>query len=267
MANFGIRRVRTRKSGLSSENGEQNSTIFVYDSKTITNDKMAILTFRLNSNLFLRDPQSSDLGQKIIQAAIKLLDKSGFDAFTFKKLGLEIGSPEASIYRYFENKHRLLLYLIDWYWTWLEYKIDFATQNIKSPYDRLNICIRLLVEEKQADPEIPFIDEQKLQRIVNSEFEKTYLTKQVDTDNKEGLFLPYKSLCRRIASIVKEINPKYPFPHSLVSTVMLSASHQLYYAQHLPSLSDIKADSKQKHEKLRDFLETLVLNTINSKQK
>ncbi|HEX6223023.1 MAG TPA: TetR/AcrR family transcriptional regulator [Chryseolinea sp.] len=226
---------------------------------------MAIISFQLNSNLYLRDPQSSQLGQNIIQAAVKLIYTAGFEEFTFKKLGIEIGSPEASVYRYFENKHRLLLYLIDWYWTWLEYKIDFHNQNIKSPLDRLRNCVLLLVEEKTVDTDIPFVDEQKLQRIVNTEFEKTYLTRQVDTDNKEGLFLPYKSLCKKIAAIIKEINPKYPFPHSLVSTILLSANHQIYYAEHLPSLTDIKTDSKQKHSKLSEFLSTMVFNTIGAK--
>lgn len=228
---------------------------------------MTIVTFQLNPNLYLRDPQSTQLGQNIIQSSIKMIDNAGFEEFTFKKLGTEIGSPEASVYRYFENKHRLLLYLIDWYWTWLEYRMDFHNQNIKSPLERMKNCIHLLVEEKTTDPEIPFVDEQKLQRIVNTEFEKTYLTRQVDTDNKEGLFLPYKSLCKRMAAIIKEINPKYPFPYSLVSTILLSANHQMYYAQHLPSLTDIKTDSKQKYNKLVEFLATMIFNTISAKIK
>jgi AcrR family transcriptional regulator len=228
---------------------------------------MAILSFQLNSNLYLRDPQSTPLGQNIIQLSIKLIDNTGFEDFTFKKLGIEMGSPEASVYRYFENKHRLLLYLIDWYWTWLEYRIDFHNQNIKSPIQRMQNCINLLVEEKKNDPQISFVDEHKLQRIVNTEFEKTYLTRQVDTDNSEGLFLPYKSLCKKIAGIIKEISPKYSFPHSLVSTLLLSANHQMYYAQHLPSLTDIRAESKQKHAKLAEFLAVMVFNTIGTKIK
>jgi hypothetical protein len=127
--------------------------------------------------------------------------------------------------------------------------------------------VELLVEEKKVDLDIPFVDEQKLQRIVNTEFEKTYLTRHVDLDNKDGLFLPYKSLCKKIAAIVKEINPKYPFPHSLVSTILLSANHQMYYAQHLPSLTDIRSDSKLKHSKLSEFLVTMVFNTIGAKVK
>jgi AcrR family transcriptional regulator len=228
---------------------------------------MAIISFQLNPNLYLRDPQSTQLGQNIIQTSIKMIDHAGFEDFTFKKLGIEIGSPEASVYRYFENKHRLLLYLIDWYWTWLEYKIDFQNQNIRSPFERVKNCIGLLVYEKTIDPAIAFVDEQKLQRIVNTEFEKTYLTRQVDIDNKEGLFLPYKSLCKKIAAIIKEINPKYPFPHSLVSTMLLSANHQMYYAQHLPSLTDIKTESKLKHSKLSEFLVTMVFNTLGAKVK
>jgi AcrR family transcriptional regulator len=83
---------------------------------------MATLYFKLNPHLYLRDPQQTELGQKIINASVVLIDTLGFEQFTFKKLAEEIDSTEASIYRYFENKHRLLLYLVGWYWTWLEYQ-------------------------------------------------------------------------------------------------------------------------------------------------
>lgn len=225
---------------------------------------MPILTFTLNSNLFLRDPQATDLGKSIISASIKIIERIGFEQFTFRKLAKAIHSTEASVYRYFENKHRLLLYLMDWYWTWLEYKMEYHTQNIASPVERFRRCIRILVEQKRQDDEFPFVDEEKLQRIVHAEFEKTYLTKQVDSDNKEGLFLPYKSLCKKIAGLIAELNPWYRHPHSLASTLVLTANHQLYYAHHLPSLTDLKRDSKNQVEELAEFLEQLALNTINA---
>lgn len=223
--------------------------------------------FRLNENLYVRDPQSTNLGQNIIQASIKMIDQNGIDGFTFKKLGDKINSPEASIYRYFENKHRLLLYLIDWYWTWIEYRISYDNHNVKSPTERLKNAIRIIVEKKIREEQTPFVDEEKLQRIVNAEFEKTYLTRQVDSDNKEGLFLPYKTLCKKIAAIIKEVNPKYGYPNALASTILLSANHQLYYASHLPSLTEIKAASLKRHEELAQFLEFLVLNALNKKVK
>ena len=57
----------------------------------------------------------------------------GFENFTFKKLGEQIGSNESSIYRYFESKHKLMLYLSSWYWAWIEYRLVFATNNINNP--------------------------------------------------------------------------------------------------------------------------------------
>lgn len=224
---------------------------------------MTILTFKLSENLYVRDPQETELGRKIIQKSIKLIDKLGFEEFTFRKLAVEIGSTEASVYRYFDNKHKLLIYLIDWYWTWLEHQIDFYISNIKDPRERLRICLIRLSEQKSYDPGVAYVDEPSLQRIVSAEFEKTYLTKQVDADNKEGLFLPYKSLCKKIAAIVSEVNPSFPFPNSLVSTIMLAIKHQLYYAQHLPSLTNIKYDPKEHHKKLNEFISVVVFKTIS----
>lgn len=223
---------------------------------------MAILTFKLNENLFLRDPQNTELGRNIISKSVEMIEDLGFELFTFKKLAEEIGSTEASVYRYFENKHRLLIYLIDWYWTWLEYRLDFEINNVIDPEERLRKCLKLLTQDVKTDTQIAFVKEEMLQQIVMTEFEKTYLTKQVDLDNKEGLFLPYKIVCKKIAAIILEINPNYSFPHSLASTALLALTHQLYYAQHLPSLSDIKYDVKKNNKKLYEFLEGLLLNTI-----
>ena len=46
----------------------------------------------INDNIYLKDPESSDLGKKIIQQSILMIDEIGFDKFTFKKLGDTIGS-------------------------------------------------------------------------------------------------------------------------------------------------------------------------------
>lgn len=222
---------------------------------------MAIITFRLNENIYLKDPQASELGQSIIRESIALIDAQGFEQFTFKKLAAIISSTEASVYRYFENKHRLLVYLIDWYWTWLDYRLEFALQNLTDPLEQLKVSLKILVEEKKFDAHFAFVDEAALQRIVMAEFEKTYLTKQVDDDNKEGLFLPYKEVCKRVASIVQHINPQYPFAHSLISTALLTINHQIFYAKHLPSLTDLKPNRNMQSD-LYTFCESFILKTI-----
>ena len=75
----------------------------------------------INDKLYVKDPESSNLGKRIVEESILMINDFGFESFTFKKLGQKIGSNESSIYRYFENKHKLLLYLASWYWGWLEY--------------------------------------------------------------------------------------------------------------------------------------------------
>ncbi|HEX5023975.1 MAG TPA: TetR family transcriptional regulator, partial [Agriterribacter sp.] len=60
------------------------------------------IQIKMNEALFLRNPEKSELGKKIIQHSIQLIYKNGFEVFTFKKLAEDIGTTEAGIYRYFE---------------------------------------------------------------------------------------------------------------------------------------------------------------------
>ncbi|GAB5524218.1 MAG: TetR/AcrR family transcriptional regulator [Roseivirga sp.] len=223
---------------------------------------MALLRLEMNDNLYLRDPQDTELGRKIIKQSISMIQEIGLEQFTFKKLSVAIDSTEASIYRYFENKHKLLVYLIAWYWNWLDYKIEYETNNVVDPHERLAIAVRLVAEKKTADPMFPSVDEVALQRIVINESDKTYHTKQVDADNREGLFRGFKSLCKRIANIIKEINPDYAYAHALTST-MLEASHQqVFFAEHLPSLTEHQAAKGKIHAENNVFLLEFIEKTI-----
>lgn len=224
---------------------------------------MATLAFKLNEHLYLRDPQHTQLGQNIIQKSVEMIDRLGFEQFTFKKLAEEINSTEASIYRYFENKHKLLVYLISWYWHWIEYRIDVTTGSLQNPSEKLRVCLRLLAQEKKYDEAFEFVNEEALHRIVIAELDKTYLTKGVDDYNKEGLFGGFKSVNRKIASIILQINPTYPFASSLVSTILVSGHQQLFFSEHLPSLTAIGQGS-ERNNKLYEFMENVVFNAIQS---
>jgi len=194
--------------------------------------------FDLNDSLYLKDPLSSDLGTNLIERSIDLMDDIGYESFTFRKLAIEINSTEASIYRYFESKHKLLLYLYDWYWNWMEFKLEFAFANISSATERLDIAIRILTESVVVDGSFQHINEVKLNRIIISESSKCYLTRSVDKENLEGVFLAYKRLVQLVSDIILEINPEYDYPHMLVSTTVEGAHLQRYFALHLPRLTD-----------------------------
>ena len=219
----------------------------------------------LKHQSYLREPEHTELGRKIISESIRLIDELGFEDFTFKKLAAEIGSTEASVYRYFENKHKLLVYLVSWYWAWLHYIVTFQTQNIADPRERLSRSLEVIAKAGQADdPGVTYIDERVLHRVVVAESSKVYHTKEVDTENKAGYFLEMKHFCRYLAQVVLEINPAYPHPHALISTVLEAAHQQLFYAQHLPSLTDVKADL---YEETVQFLKQLTFAAVDNTTK
>lgn len=200
---------------------------------------MPKVSIKINEKIYLKNPESSDLGKKIISGGIDLIDEIGFEDFTFRKLGLKIESPEASVYRYFENKHKLLTYLSSWYWSWTEYRLVFRLANIDSGQERLKRTINLLTEEVKEDGSFKHINEVKLSRIVIAESSKAYFTKLVDEENKLGIFGAYKQLVQRAGDIILELNPDFKYPHMLISTVIEGAHCQRYFAEHLPRLTDI----------------------------
>ena len=197
------------------------------------------VAFRINDRIYLKDPASSDLGRRIISGSIEMIEANGFERFTFRKLGQAIQSTEASIYRYFESKHKLLLYLIAWYWRWMEYRLAFRLANIESASERLWRAIKLLVEEVTEDHDPSQIDKVKLFHIAINESSKAYLTREVDQENQEGVFSGYKALVARVSEIILEINPDYMYPHMLVTTVIEGAHHQRFFADHLPRLTNV----------------------------
>jgi AcrR family transcriptional regulator len=221
------------------------------------------IKINLNHKSYLRDPESTELGRKIISNSINLVDELGFEQFTFKKLASEIGSTEASVYRYFENKHKLLVYLVSWYWAWINYTVIFKTNNIQHPLEKLNRAVDVIAAANQNDPSTIHIDEAALHRIVVSESAKVYLTKEVDADNKDGFFLEYKRLCRHLAEFVLEASPSYPYPNALVSTILEASHQQVYFAEHLPSLTDIK-NKDLSEQTTSDFLKHLIFAAIKS---
>lgn len=213
-------------------------------------------------SFFCKNPNSSELGKKIIASGTHLLDELGYEQFTFKKLAKEIASTEASIYRYFENKHKLLLYLTTLYWRWLAYVIDFKTHFMDDPEARLREIIRIITHENDEFKEVSQVDLKRLRNIVLAESDKTYLTKQVDEINKEGLFRSYKDLCYKIARNIEEINPDYPYSHAIVSTMMEAANQQVYFAKHLPSLTEIDNEKGNLDDQVSDFLTHTIFNLV-----
>ena len=218
------------------------------------------LQIKMNPALYLRDPESSELGRKIISGGIAMIADLGFEDFTFKKLATQIGTTEASVYRYFENKHRLLTYIITWYWTWMEYQVVFHTNNLATAEQKIDTVIRLLIQSGNDDM-LPGIDQAMLHNIAIAEGDKAFLTRHVTADNQAQMFKPYKDLCHRIALIFLEYRKGYPYPHSLASTLLETAHHQAYFKDHLPRLTDFGGQRDMKA--LMAYLHHLVFSALD----
>jgi AcrR family transcriptional regulator len=215
---------------------------------------------QVEEKFYARDPTTTALGVRIVEQGILMLDEIGFEQLTFRKLAGRLGTAEPSIYRYFRNKRGLLLYLTAWYWSWMEVRLMFATANVASAEDRLRRALLVLTQPIIDDETTPHVDEAALYRVVVSESSKVYLQRDVDAENREGLFRSYKRLCQSVGLIIAEINPDYPFPVALISTVVESSHKQRYFAEHLPSLTEV--DRGDPDSTLTDFLTDLVFKTI-----
>jgi AcrR family transcriptional regulator len=200
------------------------------------------LKIQVPDKIYIKDPESSDLGKRIIQHSILLIEEIGFDSFTFKKLGAKIGSNESSIYRYFESKHKLLLYLTSWYWAWIEYQLVFATFNMPDKKEQLFKAIDVVTKTIEEDITFPHINEVVLNKIIINEYSKSYLTKEVDSENKEGYFVVYKRLIKRLSDMISNVNTDYKYALSLASTIVEGALHQHFLKEHFSSITDCNKD-------------------------
>lgn len=197
-----------------------------------------LLKFKLNEHLYLRDPETSEVGKAIVNNAIDLIHEVGFEQFTFKKLAQKIDSTEATIYRYFSSKYKLLTYILNWYWCYLEFVAKMRIQQLVDPVEKLRLMLRIIMHDEDIVSRVQDYNLEKLHSIVIAESSKAYLVKEVDEINQERVFSPLKSLCHFIQEIILEINPDFDYSRSLASTLLETAHDQQFFSEHLPSLTD-----------------------------
>jgi AcrR family transcriptional regulator len=196
------------------------------------------MNVQVTEPVHLKDPQSTDLGRRIIGTSVEMIDALGLEAFTFAKLAAALGTAESSIYRYFENKHRLLIYLVGWYWSWREYKLVFDTANIADATLRLERAVRSITEPVTEKGAFGYLDLRALYRIAVSESSKAYMTKEVDQEHREGCFSSFGRVCGRLREMILAVAPEHPFPAALASQVLDGSLTQRFFAEHLPTVTD-----------------------------
>lgn len=207
--------------------------------------------------LSLRDPDATELGRSMLSGGLELMNEIGLEAFTFRKLAERIGSTEASLYKYFPNKHRLLQYYFQLYWLWLRRLCGREAERSRDPRDALRRSIEAICGVwPRALPELQ-LDPEALRRLVIDEGMKSYLHKNVDADNARRLFAPYKELSAFLAERLSACRRGVPMPRSFATTV-IEMAHSLPFAmEHLPSLTELSS-----RKDLRELARHLLHRTI-----
>ncbi|MGL4598879.1 MAG: TetR/AcrR family transcriptional regulator [Bacteroidia bacterium] len=225
------------------------------------------IRIEVDSGCYLRDPQATDVGRKLLQQALLLIDKSGIEEFTFAKLAKAIDSTEATIYRYFENKHCLLNYLLSWYWASLNFRIAFEINSLTNVSEKLEKFLRILVDADLNFASTPFLDMQVLHHLALTEADKVFFTHRVDEENQDRFFRHYKMLCTELASLIQQYNTSCLWPKSIAGMLVEQSHRQLFFADHLPSLSDVSKGKKRREETYNYLLFLLHSTTDKSKIK
>jgi AcrR family transcriptional regulator len=203
-------------------------------------------------SLHLRDPGASTTGGRILSEGLALMTEIGLEAFTFKKLAERAECTEATIYKYFQNKQRLLQYYFQLYWMWLDTHCQQEGRTLDDPWERVQGDIRSLCGMWAKDAMAAQLDPVALRELVIVEGSKSFLHRNVDEDNKLRLFQPYKDLCAHIAAELKACDRKFKNPRTFATT-LIEMAHSLEFAmEHLPALTELSDGGDRK--KLAKFL-------------
>ena len=136
--------------------------------------------------------------------------------------------------------------------------------NIKSASERLKIALSVIVDTANRNTAIEFVDEEALHRIVVREGAKGYHHKSVDEDNEDGFFLAYKRLCKKIGELISETKPGFPYPLAVASTLVETANNNLYFAKHLPRLTDLDGKGQNLSDQVKQLLEFITFGLIHT---
>lgn len=227
-------------------------------------DRLLNMDVQVRERVFTKDPSGTELGHRILRTSIELIDALGFEAFTMAKLAKALGTAEASVYRYFANKHRLLVYLVDWYWAWREIKLAFDTANIADKRERLERGVRSVSSPITERGRHEYVDLQALYRIAVNESAKAWFTKEVAAGDSDGHFGSFIRLSHRLRDLILDAKPGHPHAHDLAALVLEGNGSLRFFHENLPALFGKAAKGK---DAVTDLLVHLVLTSIDTKRK
>ncbi|MGE0568274.1 MAG: TetR/AcrR family transcriptional regulator [Bacteroidia bacterium] len=213
----------------------------------------------INSNLFVKNPSDTELGRKIVGKGLQLVHKLGIENFNFKKLAENINTTEASVYRYFKDKHQFVLYLNAWYWRYILFLVEFELKSEQKPIDKLNTVLSILYNKQKFKFKSEILDILLLRELMLSESVRLIYTQNIESINKQNLLSDQIKYLEIVKDIIKNINPKIKFPLAIATTMVESIQIQHHLISHGLPLTDIPSNESKY---ISNYLESFFIHNI-----
>lgn len=192
------------------------------------NELLQAFKVKVNSGIYLKDPDTSAIGRAMVREGLVMMESIGLDQFTFKKLSEQIGSPESSLYRYFENKVNLLFYLLSAYWSWQEYRVVMSVLNMAPGKKKVHKAIEVILSTPDEQAQLDELPLAVLYRLAERESIRVFVQNNAAHAFPPEFFHSFDRLHGRFVTMLKEINPDYSCSEALIS-VLLDAIHLQKY--------------------------------------
>lgn len=220
------------------------------------------IKIEVTPKLYIKNPQQTTLGKRILKESVDLMDKLGYDDFTFKKLAERLETAESSVYRYFENKNRLVLYFMAWYWEMQEYRLVFLTGEAHSSDEKFKIALELFFDTPKSKNFNADFDSDKVWHIISSESFKACLVREQDPSVRSEIIKLYQRVITRYAEIIKEINMNVTNAELVASLIIEGVTdYNFYHLHHKKSLPAFANENEA-----RQFFVSFYLNSIKHNQ-
>jgi AcrR family transcriptional regulator len=214
----------------------------------------------INPNLFVKNPTDTDLGRKIVGNGLRLLHKTGIEQFNFKKLAVAAKTTEASVYRYFKDKHQFILYFNAWYWRYILFLVEIEIKTEQKPKDQLNSMLSFLYNKQKFKFKSEILDIYLLRELMLSESVRLIYTQNIENITKLNLLSDQIKFLEMIKNIIKEINPKIKYPLALASTIVEGIQMQNHFISHSLPLTDMQTSDSKSYS---TYLDSLLTNIIS----
>ena len=86
--------------------------------------------------------QFTERQQEIVDAAVDIIARQGIQELTIKKLSQRIGISEPALYRHFENKHAILVAILEFFGEWSRCAVADIAESPMSPEEKLRQVFR-----------------------------------------------------------------------------------------------------------------------------